>query len=262
MFKLVKLFKQCFLLTLFLALIGTNQNFAQSFNKINSIDDYHPIDLPSDEPDMGAIAVGLGIVGAGALVPILWPSPSTELELNTAEIKNQITSLSSFNKPIKLSMDEGNKFGLIESISTEQIKLNELEANKIDDINLLMDLESAAKIDRASKTKWGLFLAAAGIGICVIASSSNSSGVDEVEDAENISQYLLYGAGACVIITGAIMYLTKSDAEDEWEKYENNYANDVSLSVDFGFQKISGNYLNTKNILQTVQPCITAKLHF
>lgn len=42
------------------------------------------------------------------------------------------------------------------------------------------------------------------------------------------------------------MYLTKSDAEDEWEKYENNYANDVSLSVDFGFQKISGNYLNTK----------------
>lgn len=54
-------------------------------------------------------------------------------------------------------MDEGNKFGLIESISTEQIKLNELEANKIDDINLLMDLESAAKIDRASKQNGDYF---------------------------------------------------------------------------------------------------------
>lgn len=262
MFKLAKLFKQCFLFTLTVVLICTNQNFAQSFNKINFIDDYHPIDLPSDEPDMGTIAVGLGIVSAGALVAILWPSPSAELELSTEEIKYQIPSLSSFNKPIKLSLNEGNKFGLIESISTEQIKLNELEASKVDDVNLLMDLESAAKIDRASKTKWGLFLATAGIGICVIASSSNNSGVDEVEDAENISQYLLYGAGACVIITGAIIYFTKTDAEDEWEKYENKYSNDVSLSLDFGFQKISGSDLHTKNILQTVQPCITAKLHF
>lgn len=262
MFKIAILFKQCFLITLVLAVISANQNLAQSLNKINSINDYHPIDLPSDEPDMGTIAVGLGIVGAGALVAILWPSPSAELELNTEEIKNQINSLSSFNKPIKLSTVEGNKFGVIESISTDQIKLNELEANKIDDVNLLMDLESAAKIDRASKTKWGLFLAAAGIGICVIASSSNNSGVDEVEDAENISQYLLYGAGACVIVTGAIMYLTKSDAEDEWEKYENKFSNDVSLSLDFGFQRIPANNFNAKNVLQTVQPCITAQIHF
>jgi hypothetical protein len=182
-----KIYKFSFIVVLSMILVCSNQSFSQSLQKIFNSNAYHPVDLPSDEPDMGTIAIGLGIVGAGALVAILLPSPDANLKLNQDEIRTQITKLSEFNKPVKLNLEAENKYGLIKKINSDQIELNESnDVNNINDINFLIDLESAAKIDRASKNKWALFMAAAGIGICVIASSSNSSGVDEVEDAENL----------------------------------------------------------------------------
>lgn len=254
-----------FPLLLCISLLLAGNTFSQSLFKIFKANEYHPQELPSDEPDMGTIAIGLGVVGAGALVALLWPSPSAELELSNEEILGQLGNLSQYQKPVKLAIESGNKYGTIKSINRDQLLLNEdSEPNQLRDINSLIDLESAAKIDRNSKTRWSLFVLSAGIGVCIIASSSKSSGVDEVKDAENISQYLLYGAGACVIAASAIMYFSKSEAEEQWEKFNSNgsESDDVSLSVQIGLQKFGALYMNSKIVYTNMQPCITAKLCF
>jgi hypothetical protein len=73
---------------------------------------------------------------------------------------------------------------------------------------------------------------------------------------------LLYGAGACVIATGAIMYFTKSEAEDQWDKYENNNSSDISLSFDLGFKRITPVSLKANILNNNVQPCLTVRLSF
>ena len=247
-----------FNLLLYCTLIVTSNSFSQS--------QYTGSHTGENLDFSGFLALFLGFCGvelAGVIVPLSLASPKAEIEIENSEILGNSDKLVEYKKPIKLSTDSGIKFGTIKSIKNNSMMLNEeSDTIRLKDINSIMDLESAAGKDKVLRIKWSVFTISQGIAFSLI-------GIAMYPENKpiNARTYLSFGISACLFCGSVLILNSSSDAEKEWEKYEQNKLgksddNGVKLSLGIGLLNLREVHTAANIVYTNIAPCITAKLSF